>query len=101
MVSAQAKRVVLAVALAGLFGAPTLLEQTWRIPFAPIVVTVLNFPGIFCGLLFGGRFFPPEGYIGQSASRWLLMIAVQTVVWYVVLWLISLAGCATEETHFF
>jgi hypothetical protein len=81
-------RVVVACSLAIALAIPALFEQAWHA--APRAIVLLNCPAIFCGLLFGGRFFPPEGYIGQSIPRWILMVLVQALVWYSILWLFHL-----------
>jgi len=48
-------------------------------------VNLLNLPGSLSGLLFGGRFFPPEGFIGESPARWMLMVIIQTFIWFLIL----------------
>lgn len=64
---------------------PALFEQTWKSGFAAIAVTILNFPGI----LLTGRFFPPEGFPGQSPMHAALMILIQAALWFSVFSLVN------------
>jgi hypothetical protein len=79
--SAIQKRAVFAFFIAAILAVPTLFEHPWGNTFAAIAMTIVNFPGI----LLTGRFFPPEGFPGQSPLHSILMISVQAVCWYLVL----------------
>jgi hypothetical protein len=81
---------IFAVALA----IPALFEQTWKSGFAAIAVTILNFPGI----LLTGRFFPPEGFPGQSPLHATLMIALQCVWWYLVISLLRFLSIRRRDS---
>jgi hypothetical protein len=86
------KRIFVASALATVLAIPALSEEAWHIhEWAPLAILLANFPGILCGFLCGGRFFPPEGYIGQSASRAILMVLVQALLWYLILCVLRIA----------
>ena len=78
----------LATAIALILAIPTQFETLWQLGggYISIAMSVLNLPGILCMFPFGGRFFPPEGYPGQSVIRSLAMLAVQILLWYFVLW---------------
>jgi disulfide bond formation protein DsbB len=80
------KRWLLAFTLALILGLPMCFEQTWYLggPTATVLV-FLNLPGMLLGLAWGGRYFPPEGIIGQSPIRFALMILVQSVFWYLII----------------
>ena len=78
-------RIIRAFMIAVVLALPALLTEPWLINTVAGFVTLWNLPGSLCGLLFGGRFFPPEGYIGQSPARWMLMVVVQTFVWFLIL----------------
>lgn len=85
------KRAILAFTLAAILAIPTLFEQTWKSgAFTAITLTILNVPGILVAVM--GRFFPPEGFPGQSPLRSILMILVQSVCWYAVFSLLSSAA---------
>jgi hypothetical protein len=77
-------RIIVALITAVVLAVPALFTDPWMINNVSGFVTLSNLPGSLCGLLFGGRFFPPEGYIGQSPGRWMLMVVVQTFVWFVI-----------------
>ena len=87
------RRIVVAFVIAGTLALPALLLMPWLtskevgygVLVAAALVNLLNLPGSLCGLLFGGRFFPPEGFIGQSPARWMLMVIVQTFIWFLIL----------------
>jgi hypothetical protein len=75
----------LAIAIALALAIPTQFGTLWQQDdYISIAMGALNFPGIICMFPFGGRFFPPEGYPGESISRSLAMLAVQILVWYSV-----------------
>jgi threonine/homoserine/homoserine lactone efflux protein len=76
------KRLGLAVFIAAGLALPTLFEQPWHNTFAAISMTVVNSPGI----LLTGRFFPPEGFPGQSPLHAVVMVVVQSVCWFLVLY---------------
>ncbi len=78
-------RIIVAVITALVLALPALVTAPWVINNVSGLITLWNLPGSLCGFLFGGRFFPPEGYIGQSPARWMLMLVVQTFVWFVIL----------------
>jgi hypothetical protein len=92
-------RVVLAFSVALVFAIPTLFESIWEVGWTSIAAILLNLPGILCGVLFGGRFFPPEGYIEQSVPRWILMLLVQAVVWYFILWFFRFVIAHSKKPH--
>jgi len=77
-------RVAFALFIAAILALPTLFEPPWHNTFLAIAMTIVNFPGI----LLTGRFFPPEGYPGQSPLHSALMFGVQGICWYLVLYLI-------------
>jgi hypothetical protein len=73
----------LAIAVALALAIPTQFGTLWQLDdYISIAMGALNFPGIICMFSFGGRFFPPEGYPGESISRSLAMLAVQILLWY-------------------
>jgi hypothetical protein len=75
------KRIVSAIALAAVLIVPALFEEMWMVSNRmSIGITVANFPGIF--LAAAGGYFPPEGYPGQSPVRCILIVVVQSFVWY-------------------
>src|SRR3954462_13954495 len=87
------RRIVFAFIIAFIVALPALLLMPWLnskgvgigLLGLAAVVNLLNLPGSLCGLLFGGRFFPPEGFIGESPARWMLMVIVQTFIWFLIL----------------
>jgi hypothetical protein len=83
------KRGVLAFVTALILALPLWFEQTAQWGSFAGLICVLNLPGMLLGLA-GGRFFPPEGYIGQSPIRFAGMVIVQSVIWYLVISLVSL-----------
>lgn len=80
-------RILVGFIIALLLGLPAFLPEKWLLIHwhVEVFVTLSNLPGSLCGLLFGGRFFPPEGFIGQNLTRWVLMVMVQTFVWFLIL----------------
>src|SRR5215510_1450209 len=86
-------RIVIGFIIALVLALPALLLMPWLVDegvgdgilTAAAIVNLLNLPGSLFGLRFGGRFFPPEGFIGQSPARWMLMVIVQTLVWFLIL----------------
>jgi asparagine N-glycosylation enzyme membrane subunit Stt3 len=87
--TANLKRGILAFVIALILALPLWFEQTAQLGSLAGFICVLNLPGMLLGLV-GGRFFPPEGYIGQSPIRFAGMVIVQSVIWYLLLWLVSL-----------
>jgi hypothetical protein len=78
------KRVVFAIALATILIVPALFEEMWMINNGiSIGIFVANLPGIF--LAAAGGYFPSEGYPGQSPFRCILIVLVQSFVWYFLL----------------
>lgn len=78
------KRAPLALGLAGMLALPTFFKETWEGgAFLSIALTMANLPGILFPIM--GRFFPPEGFPGQSLSHAALMILVQSASWYAAL----------------
>lgn len=76
------KRIVSSVTLAAILIAPALFEEIWMMSNGiSIGMFVVNFPGI----LLAGRHFPPEGYPGQSPVHCILILLVQSSVWYFLL----------------
>jgi hypothetical protein len=83
------RRWILAVSLALTLALPTCFEQAWHLGPMAAVLVLLNLPGMLVGLV-KGRFFPPEGIIGQSPVHFVFMLLIQSVVWYLVISLITL-----------
>ena len=87
------RRAIVAFLIAVVLGLPALLLMPWlnskEVNFGVLAlagfVNLLNLPGSLSGLLFGGRFFPPEGFIGESPARWILMVIAQTFIWFLIL----------------
>jgi hypothetical protein len=90
------KRMLLAFALALSLAVPTLFEPVWNGFTAPFLV-FLNLPGILCGFVNGGRFFPPEGHPGQSPIHFALMLLAQSVVWFLVICLVCFVRANTQK----
>lgn len=84
------KRGIVALVVALVLAMPAWFEQAWVSGFAAPFIILLNLPGILLGLAAGGRFFPPEGIIGQSPIRFVFMVIVQSVIWYLLISLIQL-----------
>jgi hypothetical protein len=83
------KHIVLACAIALSLALPLCLEPREEWGSVVGIISLLNLPGMFIGVV-GGRFFPPEGYIGQSPIHFGLMVIVQSVIWYLVISSVSL-----------
>jgi hypothetical protein len=89
------KRMFLAFALALSLAVPTLFEPVWH--FAAPFLVFLNLPGMLCGFVNGGRFFPPEGHPGQSAVHFTLMVLTQSVLWFLVICLVCFVRARTRK----
>ena len=74
------RRVNAAFVVAAVIALPTYFERSFQNDHTSLAIITLNLPGILLGL-FHGRYFPPEGFIGQSPVRAAAMILAQTVVW--------------------
>lgn len=75
---------VVALGLSATLIIPALFEQMWMVSnVMSIGIAVANLPGIF--LAAAGGYFPPEGYPGQSPVRCILIVLVQSFVWYFLL----------------
>lgn len=80
------RRLVVAFTIAVLIGLPLLLPERWLLSSGYFTLVILsNLPGALCGFLFGGRFFPPEGHVGQSPVHWGLSVIAQTIIWFLIL----------------
>lgn len=82
-------RGVVAFSIALVLASPLLFEQTGQLGFVTALICLLNLPGMLLGLV-NGRFFPPEGFIGQSPIRFVFMVVVQSVIWYLLIFLVQL-----------
>ena len=78
------KRAVIALVIASVLGLPATLEWTWQSPYGALAMVILNMPGMLLGL-FHGRYFPPEGFIGQSPVHAAAMILAQALLWYLLI----------------
>lgn len=81
------RRLVIAFTIAVLVGLPLLLPERWLLRNGDVATLFIlsNLPGALCGFLFGGRFFPPEGHVGQSPVHWGLSVMAQTIIWFLIL----------------
>lgn len=91
------KRVLLAFAVALSFGLPFLCGKVADWGFVAACLVLLNFPGMLCGFVNGGRFFPPEGHPGQSPIHFMLMILTQTALWFLVICLVCHVRARTRK----
>lgn len=83
------KGVILAFVTALILALPLWFEHTGEWGSVAAIISILNLPGMLLGLV-GGRFCPPEGYIGQSPIHFGSMVIVQSVIWYLVISSVSL-----------
>lgn len=83
------KRIVVAFVTALILALPLCFEPREEWGSVVALISILNLPGMFLGLV-GGRFFPPEGYIGQSPIHFGSMVIVQSAIWYLVISFVSL-----------
>jgi hypothetical protein len=93
------RRIAFAFVIALVLALPALLPERWLSGGIGPFITLCTLPGSLCGLLFGGRFFPPEGYIGQSLPHWMLMVVVQTFVWLVILSCVRFIAIRSRKNH--
>ena len=100
-------RIIRAFMIAVALALPALLLMPWLmregvgdgVLVAAAFVNLLNLPGSLGGLLFGGRFCPPEGFIGESPARWMLMVIVQTFIWFLILSCFHFVASRFKKAH--
>ncbi len=89
------KRFLLAFTVASGLAFLTLFEPVWE--FAAPFLVFLNLPGMLCGFVNGGRFFPPEGHPGQSSLHFTLMLLTQSVLWFLVICLVCFVRASVRK----